>query len=85
MPTMTNSTGIRKRRKKNRVLRTGQPSDLKTFQLLGLNTKVSQAATVRVHTKKYLWAERWGERLRELGNKSGPIVMLDILGGAMRW
>jgi hypothetical protein len=51
---MMNSTGIKNRRKKNIDLRTGHPSDLKSFQLLGLNTRVSHAATVRVQTKKYL-------------------------------
>lgn len=33
----------------------------------GERTRVSQAATVKVHTKKYFWAERWGGRLREGG------------------
>jgi hypothetical protein len=51
---MMNSMGIRKRRKKKIILRTGHPSVLRSFQLLGLNTRESQAATVRVHTKKYL-------------------------------
>jgi hypothetical protein len=58
IPTMVNSAGIRKRRKKKMALSTGQPSDLRSFQLLGVKTKVSHAATVRVHTKKYLCAER---------------------------
>jgi len=31
-----------------------------------------------VHTKKYLCAERWGGRRRELGSRSGLIVTLDI-------
>jgi len=54
VPTTTNSTGMTKRRKKKIVLSIGHPSDLKSFQLLGLRTRVSQAATVRVQTKKYL-------------------------------
>ena len=58
IPTMMNSAGIRTRRKKKMVLRTGHPSDFKSLKLLGLKTKESHAATVRVHTKKYLWAER---------------------------
>jgi hypothetical protein len=54
IPTMINSTGIRMRRKKNIIFKTGHPSVLRSFQLLGLKTKESHAATVRVHTKKYL-------------------------------
>lgn len=58
IPTTVNSAGIRKRRKINMFFRIGHPSDLRSFQLLGVKTSVSQAATVRVHTKKYLCAER---------------------------
>jgi hypothetical protein len=54
IPTMVNSAGMRMRRRKNMVLSAGHPSDLRSFQLLGLKTSVSHAATVRVHTKKYL-------------------------------
>jgi hypothetical protein len=54
IPTMVNSTGIKTRRKKNMALSTGHPSDLRSFQLLGVKTRESHAATVRVHTKKYL-------------------------------
>lgn len=62
-------------------LSTGHPpSDLWSFQLLGLRTRVSHAATVRVHTKKYLWAERWGERRREFGRRSGLSVTFAIVG-----
>jgi hypothetical protein len=80
IPTMVNSAGIRKRRKKNMDLSAGHPSDLKSFQLLGLNTRVSHAATVRVHTKKYLWAERCGGRRREFGRRSGLSVRLEDIG-----
>jgi hypothetical protein len=62
------------------VLSTGHPSDLKSFQLLGLKTSVSHAATVRVHTKKYLWAERCGESLREFGRRSGLSVTFEDIG-----
>ena len=54
VPTMVNSTGMRMRRIKKMALSAGHPSDLRSFQLLGLRTGVSQAATVRVQTKKYL-------------------------------
>jgi len=76
IPTMMNSAGIRMRRKKKMTLRTGHPSVFKSLKLLGLNTRESHAATVRVQTKKYLCADRWGGRRRELGNKSGLMVML---------
>lgn len=76
---MMNSAGIRIRRTKKMVLRTGHPSDLRSFQLLGLKTSVSHAAMVRVQTKKYLWAESRGGRLRELGSMSGLSVMLDMV------
>lgn len=62
------------------ALSTGHPaSDLWSFQLLGLRTRVSHAATVRVHTKKYLWAERCGERRREFGRRLGSSVTVDIV------
>jgi hypothetical protein len=70
IPTTMNSAGIRMRRKKKMALRTGHPSVFKSLKLLGLKTRESHAATVSVHTKKYLWADRWGGRRRELGNKS---------------
>jgi hypothetical protein len=79
IPTTMNSAGIRMRRKQKITLRTGHPSLFKSLKFLGLRTKVSHAATVRVHTKKYLCAERWGGRRRELGNKSGSMVILDIV------
>ena len=41
----------------------------RSFQVLGERTRVSQAATVNEHTKKYLWAERWGGSLRESGRR----------------
>jgi hypothetical protein len=77
---MVNSIGIRKRRRKNMALSTGHPSNLKSFQLLGVKTRVSHAATVRVHTKKYLWAERWAERLREFGRRPGLTVTFEDIG-----
>jgi hypothetical protein len=80
IPTIVNSAGMRTRRKKKMVLSTGHPSDLRSFQLLGLKTSVSHAATVRVHTKKYLWAERWGGRRREFGRRSGLSVTFEVIG-----
>jgi hypothetical protein len=80
IPTMVNSTGIRKRRKKNMDLSAGHPSDLRSFQLLGDKTRVSHAATVRVHTKKYLCAERCGGRFREFGRRSGLRVTFEDIG-----
>jgi hypothetical protein len=77
---MVNSIGIRWRRKRNMTLSTGHPSDLKSFQLLGLKTRVSHAATVRVHTKKYLCAERCGGRFREFGRRPGLSVMFEDIG-----
>ncbi len=81
---MVNSIGIKWRRRKNMVLSTGHPSDLKSFQVLGLSTRVSHAATVRVHTKKYLCAERCGESLREFGRRSGLSVMFEDIGVKVR-
>lgn len=81
IPTTINSAGIKKRRKKKIVLRIGHPSIRKSVQLFGLRTRVSQAATVRVHTKKYLWAERRGGRRREFGRSSRPREALDMIEG----
>jgi hypothetical protein len=80
IPTMVNSIGIRTRRKKNMVLSAGHPSNLRSFQLLGVKTRLSHAATVRVHTKKYLWAERCAERFREFGRRSGLTVKFEDIG-----
>ena len=66
-PTMVNSMGIKKRRMWKKILRTGHSLVRKRRHARGDNTRVSQAATVSVHTKKYFCAERWGGRLRESG------------------
>lgn len=48
----------------------GHSFDRKSFHVLGERTSVSQAATVRAQTKKYLCADRWGESLREFGRRA---------------
>ena len=55
------------------ILRTGQPGDLMRRHVRGVSTRKSQAATVRVQTKKYLWALRWGGSWREGGR-----LMMDV-------
>ncbi len=66
-PTIVNSMGMNHRRKWYAILRGGHSGLRKSLYDRGESTRVSQAATVKVHTKKYLWAERWGGRLREGG------------------
>jgi hypothetical protein len=69
IPTTTNSMGMKILKKLYKILRTGHPSFV--FTILherGERTRVSHAATVRVQTKKYLWAERWGGRSRDGGS-----------------
>ena len=65
---MANSTGIKTLRKWKRILSAGHPGVLRRRHVRGDRTSVSHAATVRVQTKKYLCAERWGGRLREGGS-----------------
>jgi len=57
-PTMMNSAGIQKRKKWNKVLSAGHPGVLRSLHVRGDRTRVSQAATVRVQTKKYFCALR---------------------------
>src|SRR5260221_11853133 len=57
------------------ILSKGHPLDLKSLHERGDRTRVSQAATVRVQTIKYLCALRWGGRLREFGS-----VKVDMVG-----
>lgn len=78
-PTIINSTGMKMRRAWNRTLRAGQPGDFIRRQVRGERTRVSHAATVSVHTRKYLWALRWGGRLREGGSWSMRLG-LDMMG-----
>lgn len=40
----------------------------------GVKTRVSHAATVRVHTRKYLCALRWGDKLSSLGRLRPDMV-----------
>lgn len=61
----------------NRTLSTGHPSILKRRQVRGDKTRVSHAATVKVHTKKYLCADRCGGRLREGGSWSAREAIVD--------
>src|SRR5262245_35118487 len=67
-PTIANSIGINHLMKWRSTLRGGQPGVLKTRHSLGERTRVSHAATVSVHTKKYFCADRWGGRLRDGGS-----------------
>jgi hypothetical protein len=53
----------------------GQPGlCLKSFHVLGDKTRVSQAATVNVQTKKYLCADRWGGRFKYAGRMSRGLI-----------
>jgi len=71
-----NSTGMKTRKKLYKIFRTGQPSFVLTMRHdRGERTRVSQAATVRVQTKKYLCAERWGGRLRDGGSVFLPHIV----------
>jgi hypothetical protein len=65
-PTTANSTGMKTRMKWKRILRMGHSPVRMRRHVLGDRTRVSHAATVNVQTRKYLWAERWGDRLRLL-------------------
>lgn len=65
-----NSAGMNIRRKWKMTLRVGQPGVFKSLHVLGDKTRVSHAATVRVQTRKYLWALRCGGRLRESGRSA---------------
>ena len=46
------------------IFSTGHSEVFMSLHARGERTRVSHAATVSVHTKKYLCAERWGGRLR---------------------
>lgn len=74
-----NSAGMRYLKNWKTILRTGHSLVFMSLQLRGDNTRVSHAATVRVHTKKYLCALRWGGRFR-YGGKRAPISNPDIFG-----
>jgi hypothetical protein len=67
---MINSAGMRMRRTWKMILRTGHSFVLASRQERGLRTRVSQAATVRVQTKKYLCADKWVGRLSEGGRRA---------------
>jgi len=47
----------------------------------GVRTRVSQARTVRVQTKKYFCAERWGGRWREGGRAgiAGDVPLVELV------
>lgn len=74
-PTTTNSTGIQTLKKWNKILRAGHPGVFIRRHVLGDKTRVSHAATVRVQTRKYLCALRWGGRLRAGGRESARDMM----------
>ena len=65
IPTTVNSIGMNRRKKWNSIFRTGHPSlFFISLQVRGERTSVSHAATVKVQTKKYLCALKWGGKLR---------------------
>lgn len=66
------------------ILRIGHSFVLSKRQVRGVKTSVSQAATVRVHTKKYLCALKCAGRLSELGSKSVMEVMATRGAGGRR-
>ncbi len=83
-PTMMNSTGMKTRRKWNIIFRTGHSVVFMSLHPLGESTRVSQAATVNVHTKKYLCADRCGGKLREGGRRevmSDMFSLVNVDGG----
>lgn len=79
-PTIVNSMGMKRRRKWYASLSAGHSLVRRRRHERGERTRVSQAATVRVQTKKYLCAERCGGRSRE-GGSVGPS---DIAGPVAR-
>lgn len=66
---MTNSIGMKRRKKWKMILRTGHSGLFMRRQARGDRTRVSHAATVSVQTKKYLCALRWAGRLSESGRR----------------
>ena len=69
------------------ILRAGHSFVRKRRHALGDKTSVSQAATVRVHTKKYLCADKCGGKSRDGG--SAGVVELSAIAGPVavtgRW
>jgi hypothetical protein len=57
-----------------RYLRAGHSGVLNSLHVLGDKTSVSHAATVKVHTKKYLCADRCGGKSKEGGSWRADIV-----------
>ena len=70
IPAIVNSMGIKSLKKWKAIFKTGHSLVLRSLYALGERTRVSQAATVRVHTKKYLWADKWGGKSRDGGSWS---------------
>ena len=70
IPAIVNSMGIKSLKKWKAIFKTGHSLVLRSLYALGERTRVSQAATVRVHTKKYLCADRWGGKSRDGGSWS---------------
>ena len=73
--------GMKSLRKWKRILSAGHSDVFINLHVLGDSTSVSQAATVKVQTKKYLCAERCGGRSREGGSWGAPS---DIAGPVAR-
>ena len=84
IPVMTNSMGMSQRTTWNKILRTGHSFVFSRRKARGDKTRVSQAATVSVHTKKYLCAARCGERSSDAGRGMTDMVVggqAERLGG----
>ena len=76
-----NSIGMKNLKKWKMILRRGHSGVFMRRHVLGERTRVSQAATVSVQTKKYLCADRWGGRSREGGRMEvGSVLLPDIAG-----
>ena len=65
-----NSIGMKNLKKWKMILRRGHSGVFMRRHVLGERTRVSQAATVRVQTKKYLCALKCGGKLREGGSNA---------------
>ena len=77
---------MKNRRKWKIIFNKGHPLDFKRVHDLGDRTRVSQAATVRVQTMKYLCALRRGGRLSEFGSVKPDEVELEVMmGNAEQW
>jgi hypothetical protein len=80
-PTATNSMTIINRKIWKKILRTGHPGVLSSLHVRGESTRVSHAAIVSVHTKKYLWAAKCGGRRSDAG--SNDVGSIDMFSGQL--